>query len=285
VSYASPRETASEMSSWRSPNSSRRTCGRSSPRRAGGALLAQQLVAAGETVVDVPPTLSARARLLDAGSGPKTDRHDARSAAIVALRHRHLRSVGTDDYTVVLRLLADRHHDLVAARTRIVCRLHALLCLLIPGGRPGRLSEQTARAALAELGGLSLSGIERKALAIDLVADLRRRRFGRRHRAGPPPHRQPAERHSPGRRAGRAASSNGCPTPVTTAASHTASRPQVTPPSSATTSPARGRSPISPPASTGPPSTVSPMARGPRHRPHRPSGRHGLTPVGGLGGR
>lgn len=32
-----------------------------------GALLAQQLVAAGETVLDVPPTLTARARLLDAG--------------------------------------------------------------------------------------------------------------------------------------------------------------------------------------------------------------------------
>jgi transposase len=33
-----------------------------------GALLAQQLVAAGETVLDVPPTLSARVRLLDAGT-------------------------------------------------------------------------------------------------------------------------------------------------------------------------------------------------------------------------
>ena len=32
-----------------------------------GSLLAQQLVAAGECVVDVPPTLSARVRLLDSG--------------------------------------------------------------------------------------------------------------------------------------------------------------------------------------------------------------------------
>jgi transposase len=38
-----------------------------------GALLAQQLVAAGETVLDVPPTLSARVRLLDAGCTDKTD--------------------------------------------------------------------------------------------------------------------------------------------------------------------------------------------------------------------
>ena len=57
-----------------------------------GALLAQQLVAAGEQVVDVPPTLSARVRLLDAGRTDKTDPHDARSAAIVALRHSALRA-------------------------------------------------------------------------------------------------------------------------------------------------------------------------------------------------
>ena len=49
-----------------------------------GALLAQQLVASGETVVDVPAALSARARLLDVGRKDKTDPHDARSAAIVA---------------------------------------------------------------------------------------------------------------------------------------------------------------------------------------------------------
>ncbi len=58
-----------------------------------GSLLAQQLVAAGESVVDVPPTLSARVRLLDAGRTDKTDAHDARSAAIVALRHARLRTV------------------------------------------------------------------------------------------------------------------------------------------------------------------------------------------------
>ena len=53
-----------------------------------GALLAQQLVAAGEAVVDVPPKLSARVRLLDSGRSDKTDSHDARAAAVVALRHR-----------------------------------------------------------------------------------------------------------------------------------------------------------------------------------------------------
>ena len=50
-----------------------------------GALLAQQLVGAGERVVDVPlPKLSARVRLLERGRTDKTDPNDARSAAIGA---------------------------------------------------------------------------------------------------------------------------------------------------------------------------------------------------------
>ena len=51
-----------------------------------GAMLAQQLVGAGEQVVDVPPKLSARVRLLERGRIDKTDPNDARSAAIVAWR-------------------------------------------------------------------------------------------------------------------------------------------------------------------------------------------------------
>ena len=76
-----------------------------------GALLAQQLVAVGETVLDVPPTLSARVRLLDSTRTDKPDSHDARAAAIVALRHPRLRPVTVVDHSAVMRLLADRHHD------------------------------------------------------------------------------------------------------------------------------------------------------------------------------
>jgi len=80
-----------------------------------GALLARQLVAAGEQVVDVPSTLTARVRLLDRGRSDKTDAHDARAAAVVALRHANLRTLIAEDHDAVLRLLADRHHDLVAS--------------------------------------------------------------------------------------------------------------------------------------------------------------------------
>ena len=51
-----------------------------------GHLLAQQLVAAGEQVVDVQPKLGARVRLLSSGTSNKNDPNDARSVAVAALR-------------------------------------------------------------------------------------------------------------------------------------------------------------------------------------------------------
>jgi len=59
-----------------------------------GFLLAQQLVAAGEDVVDVPPTLAARVRVLGSGKTQKNDPNDALSTAIAALRAKRLRAVG-----------------------------------------------------------------------------------------------------------------------------------------------------------------------------------------------
>jgi hypothetical protein len=53
-----------------------------------GALLTRQLVAAGEQVVDVPTTLTARVRLLDRGRSDKTDVHDARAAPVLAFASR-----------------------------------------------------------------------------------------------------------------------------------------------------------------------------------------------------
>ena len=58
-----------------------------------GFLLAQQLVAAGEDVVDVPPTLAARVRVLGSGKTQKNDPNDALSTAIAALRAKRLRTV------------------------------------------------------------------------------------------------------------------------------------------------------------------------------------------------
>jgi hypothetical protein len=71
-----------------------------------GYLLARQLVAAGERVVDVPATLPARARLLGSGRSNKNDPNDAYSVAVAALRQPALPAVAPADHAAVLRVLA-----------------------------------------------------------------------------------------------------------------------------------------------------------------------------------
>src|SRR5438067_3701930 len=99
-----------------------------------GHLLAQQLVAAGERVLDVPPKLAARVRLLQAGDTNKNDPNDALSVAVAALRSKARREVAAEDHAAVLKVWSKRHRDLARARNQVACRLHAVLCELVPGG-------------------------------------------------------------------------------------------------------------------------------------------------------
>ena len=99
-----------------------------------GYLLAQQLAAAGEHVLDVQPKLGARVRLLAAGGTNKNDPNDARSVAVAALRTTARQEVAADGHTAVLKVWSKRHRDLGRARTQVACRLHAVLCELVPGG-------------------------------------------------------------------------------------------------------------------------------------------------------
>ena len=58
-----------------------------------GYLLSQELVEAGEHVLDVPATLASRVRVLGTGHSNENDPNDARSVATAALRSPGLRSV------------------------------------------------------------------------------------------------------------------------------------------------------------------------------------------------
>ena len=136
--------------------------------------VAQQLVAAGETVVDVPAKLAARARLLGSGSARKTDLADAVSVASVAIHNPKLTAVTAEDYTVVLRLLSDRRDDGVAQRTRTMNRLQVLLRDLVPGGAARQLSTNAAAVFLAQVRPLTSTDTQRKSIARDLLDDLRR---------------------------------------------------------------------------------------------------------------
>ena len=138
-----------------------------------GRLLAQQLVAQGEVVVDVPATLAARARKLSGHSARKTDEFDARSVAIAAGHNRGLRHVQLDNVTAVLGLLIDRRWQLVAQRQRATCQLHALLTELVPAGAATHLTSTKAAAILRAVRPGSVVELERKLIAAELVEDIR----------------------------------------------------------------------------------------------------------------
>ena len=139
-----------------------------------GYLLAQQLVDAGEAVVDVPATLASRVRLLGTGQSNKNDANDARSVAIAALRSPGLANVEAANHREVLRLLAKRNVDLGRERNRTVCRLHALLAELAPSGITREISVSVAQALLDATQPTSLVASARHAMASELVEDVRR---------------------------------------------------------------------------------------------------------------
>ena len=107
-----------------------------------------RLAGSGESVVDVPPKLSARVRVLSSGNARKNDGLDALATALAASRNEQLAQVDPEAASEVLRLLSERREDLVAERTRALNRLHALLRDLLPGGVAGTLSADRAARIL-----------------------------------------------------------------------------------------------------------------------------------------
>ena len=170
----------------------------------------------------------------------KTDPNDARSAAIVAWRNPTLNVVaGLDEHRVVLRLLADRDHQITAQRTRTMCRLHALLCLLIEGGT-GRSLTATKAHELLDL--VTIDGpitAERVATARQLhrPRSTPSTRPASRPASAPPDDRRPRPRPRSPRSTGSARS----PRRSSSAGSATSagSRPRGTSP--ATTAPLRSK--------------------------------------------
>jgi transposase len=139
-----------------------------------GYLLAQQLVDAGEHVVDVPPTLASRVRVLGTGRSDKNDPNDALSVAIAALRSQGLRRVETADHSEIMRLLSKRNHDLGRMRARLICRLHHALADLSPGGIAKELYASDADRLLESFEPATPIEHMRYELALELVDDVRR---------------------------------------------------------------------------------------------------------------
>jgi transposase len=127
------------------------------------------LAAAGESVVDVPPKLSARVRVLSTGNARKNDGLDALATALAASRNERLAAVDPEIGSEVLRLLSERREDLVAERTRALNRLHGLLRDLVPGGVAGTLSAPRAARILRGIRPQSTSARLRRRLASEVL--------------------------------------------------------------------------------------------------------------------
>src|SRR5215218_8507671 len=139
-----------------------------------GRHLAVRLAGSGESVVDVPPKLSARVRVLSTGNARKNDGVDALATALAASRNERLASVDPEAASEVLRLLSERREDLVAERTRALNRLHALLRDLLPGGVARTLSaERAARILRSIRPQVGTSARLRRRLASEILRDIR----------------------------------------------------------------------------------------------------------------
>jgi transposase len=135
--------------------------------------LAMRLAGSGESVVDVPPKLSARVRVLSSGNARKNDGLDALATALAASRNERLAAVDPEADSEVLRLLSERREDLVAERTRALNRLHALLRDLLPGGVAGTLSAHRAARILRGIRPRGASARLRRGLASEILRDIR----------------------------------------------------------------------------------------------------------------
>ncbi len=172
VRVRATRQQVNRLLSWAEPFPTRTWAVESSGGM--GYLLAQQLVDAGERVVDVPATLASRVRVLGSGRSNKNDPNDARAVAISALRAPALRDVRPADHAEVLRLLAKRNIDIGSHRTRVVSRLHALLLDLAPGGLAKELYASDVERLLERLHPRTPAECARYDLAVELLVDVQR---------------------------------------------------------------------------------------------------------------
>ena len=112
-------------------------------------------------------------RLLHTENTGKSDPNDALSVAVAALRSKAQRPVIADGHAAVLKVWAKRHRDLSRARNQIACRLHAVLCDLVPGGVADEITAGRAASILGQIRPAGPAAEACRELAADLLADIR----------------------------------------------------------------------------------------------------------------
>ena len=140
-----------------------------------GHLLAQQLVAAGRAGAGRAAE-AGRPGAAAGGRGHQQERPQRRpvGGGRGAALGRSGREVSAEDHAAVLKVWSKRYRDLGRARTQVACRLHAVLCELVPGGFAGEITRRPGRP---DAGAITPTGPWRQArceLAAELLDDLRR---------------------------------------------------------------------------------------------------------------
>jgi transposase len=94
--------------------------------------------------------------------------------AIAALRSRTCRQVAAEDHPAVLKVWSKRHRDLARLRNQVACRLHAVLCDLVPGGISKEISAAQATRILGQAIPSGAVELARAELAAEFLEDMRR---------------------------------------------------------------------------------------------------------------
>ena len=85
-----------------------------------------------------------------------------------------MREARPDDHAAVLKVWSKRRRDLAGTRTQVVCRLHAVLCELVPGGVAKKIIADHAARLLESIAPPDAVAAPRCELAAALIEDLRR---------------------------------------------------------------------------------------------------------------
>ena len=116
-----------------------------------GYLLSQQLVAAGEHVIDVPATLAARTRVLGTAARTRTTRTTPCRSPSTALRHDSLRLVRRSAIARCCGCWRSATPTSATNGRRLVSRMHSLLLELAPGGIAKEINASDVDVFLARL--------------------------------------------------------------------------------------------------------------------------------------
>ena len=82
--------------------------------------------------------------------------------------------MAAEDHPAVLQVWSKRHRDLARLRNQVACRLHAVLCELVPGGLAKEITAAQAARILEQVPPSGAVELARAELAADFLEDLRR---------------------------------------------------------------------------------------------------------------